>query len=96
GLYRAQLIYEEDKQYLAFDLEIRQSLSPDQAMIDRVYYSLIQSLGQFKPSFLTYWQNIYSAWDNDLTKRILRLNFIPWPGLSQATKTTIKQRGIVN
>nr|WP_211175861.1 hypothetical protein [Brasilonema sp. UFV-L1] len=96
GLYRAQMIYEEDRQYLAFDLEIRQDISPDKAMIDRVYYSLMQSLGRFQPIFLTYWQNIYSAWDNDPTKRILRLNFIPWPGLSQTTKTTIKQRGIIN
>ncbi|MBP5976130.1 hypothetical protein HW132_26200 [Brasilonema sp. CT11] len=96
GLYRAQIIYEEDRQYLAFDLEIRQDISPDKAMIDQVYYSLMQSLAQFKPSFLNQWQNIYSGWDNDPTKRILRLNFIPWPGLSQAAKTSIKQRGIIS
>ena len=96
GLYRAQFIYEEDRQYLAFDLEIRQNFSPDRAMIDRVYYSLMQSLGQLESTFLSYWHNIYSAWDNDPTKRILRLNFIPWPGLSELSKTSIKQRGIIN
>jgi len=95
GLYRAQIIYEEDRQYLAFDLEIQQSLTPDETMIDRVYYSFMKSLGEFQPIFLNYWKNIYSAWDNDPTKRILRLNFIPYPGLSQATEKTIKQRGIV-
>ena len=96
GLYRAQIIYEEDRQYLVFDLEMRQSISPDPAMIDRVYYSLMQSLGQLDSCFLACWQNIYSAWDNDPTKRILRLNFIPWPGLSELSKTSIKQRGIIN
>lgn len=96
GLYRAKLVYEEDKQYLAFDLEIRQDISPKPEIIDRVYYSLIHSLGQFKPSFLSQWQNIYSAWDNDPTKRVLKLNFIPWPGISNLAKTSIKQRGIIN
>ncbi len=96
GAYRAQIICEEDRQYLAFDLEIRQSFSPNQVIIDRVYYSFMQSLGKLQPCFLACWQNIYSAWDNDPTKRILRLNFIPWPGLSELTKTSIKQRGIIN
>lgn len=96
GLYRAKLIYEEDRQYLAFDLEIRQDISPDEKTIDRVYYSLIKTLGKLEPHFFTCWQNIYSAWDNDPEKRILKLNFIPWPSLSELAKTSIKQRGIIN
>lgn len=96
GLYRAKLIYEEDRQYLAFDIEIRQDISPEREIIDRVYYSLIHSLGKFKPSFLSQWQNIYSAWDNEPTKRVLKLNLIPWPALSNLAKTSIKQRGIIN
>ncbi|TAF08670.1 MAG: hypothetical protein EAZ77_06565 [Nostocales cyanobacterium] len=95
GLYCAQIIYEDDRQYLAFDLEIRQSFTADESIIDRAYYSLMKSLGEFQPIFLNQWQNIYSAWDNDPTKRILRLNFIPYPALSQTTEKTIKQRGIV-
>lgn len=96
GLYRAKLIYEEDRQYLAFDLEIRQDISPEPEIMDRVYYSLINSLGQFKPSFLSYWQNIYNACGDDPTKRVLKLNFISWPSLSNLSKTSIKQRGIIN
>lgn len=96
GLYKAKLIYEEDRQRLAFDLEIRQNISADRSVIDRVYYSLIQSLGQLQPSFLNYWQDICSSWDNDLQKRILKLNFVPWPTLSGKAKTSIKQRGIIN
>ena len=96
GLYRAKVIYEEDRQYLAFDLEIRQNVSPDREVIDRVYYSFMQSLGKLQPIFLSYWQNIYSAWDNEPEKRILKLNFITFPGLSELAKTSIKQRGIIN
>ncbi len=95
GLYRAQIIYEEDRQYLAFDLEIRQGIEPNKAIIDQVYHSLVQTLGQVQPEFLDDWQNIYSDWDKDPTKRICRLNLLPWPSLSQATETSIKQRGIV-
>ena len=95
GLYRAQIIYEENRQYLAFDLETRQGLEPDEVISDRVYYSLMKSLGRFQINFFNKWRNIYSAWDQDPTKRILRLNLLPWPSLSQATETSIKQRGIV-
>ncbi|MEH2287481.1 hypothetical protein [Nostoc sp.] len=55
----------------------------------------MQTLAQLESYFLEAWKNVYSAWDNDSSKRILRLNFIPWPGLSDATEQTIKQRGIV-
>lgn len=96
GLYRARIIYEEGRQYLAFDLETGQGVFPDTATSDRVYHSLVQTLGQLEPYFLEAWKNLYSAWDSDPTKRILRLNFLPWPSLSQATEKTIKQRGIVN
>lgn len=95
GIYRAQIVYEEDRQYLAFDLETRQGVSADEATIDLVYHSLVQTLGRLEPGFLEEWKNRYSAWDNDPTKRVLRLNFLPWPGLSQATEQSIKQRGIV-
>ncbi|MEH2141318.1 hypothetical protein [Nostoc sp.] len=95
GLYRARIVEEENMQYLAFDLETRQGVESDAVTLDRVYHSLVQTLGQLESYFLEAWKNIYSAWDNDSSKRILRLNFIPWPGLSDATEQTIKQRGIV-
>ncbi len=95
GLYRAQIIYEDNRQYLAFDLEIRQEVSINAAILDQIYYSLIKSLGKFQINFLNKWRNIYSAWDKDPSKRILRLNLMPWPALSQATETSIKQKGIV-
>ncbi|NER19970.1 MAG: hypothetical protein F6J86_19595 [Symploca sp. SIO1B1] len=96
GLYRAKIAYQEARQYLAFDLEIEQEVSPDQGTVDKVYQLLVQSLGKVQPIFLNYWRNVYSAWDNDPTQRILQLNLLPWPTLSQATETSIKYRGIEN
>lgn len=95
GLYRARIVYAEDGQYLAFDLETRQGVSPDPSLHDLVYHSLVQTLGRLETGFLENWKHLYSAWDNDPTKRVLRLNFLPWPSLSQATENSIKQRGIV-
>ncbi|MBD1882017.1 hypothetical protein [Coleofasciculus sp. FACHB-T130] len=95
GLYRARILYEEDQQYLEFDLEVRQGVTSDEAVSDRVYYSLVKTLGQVQPEFLDDWKRVFSAWDNVPNKRILRLNFLPWPNLSQNTEKTIKQRGIV-
>jgi len=95
GLYRASITYEEDRQYLQLNLEIRQSVVADEATIEQIYKFLMQNLGRVQPEFLDDWKNIYSVWDSDPTKRILKLNLLPWPSLSQATETTIKQRGIV-
>jgi phenylacetate-CoA ligase len=94
GLYRAKIDYEEDRQYLSFDLEAIQGIALDREKVDLVYYSLVKTLGRLEPSFLEDYKNIYCLWDADPTKRILRLNFLPWPSLSQTTETSIKQRGI--
>ncbi|MEH1874299.1 hypothetical protein [Nostoc sp.] len=77
GLYRARIVEEADIQYLAFDLETRQGVESDAITLNRVYHSLVQTLGQLESYFLEAWKNVYSAWDNDSSKRILRLNFIP-------------------
>ncbi|WP_017716868.1 hypothetical protein [Kamptonema formosum] len=95
GLYRARIIYEEERQYLEFDLEIREGVSPETATIERIYYSLVRSIGRVNPEFMNKWKAVYSAFDSNPEKRIFRMNFVPCPGLSQATETTIKQRGIV-
>ncbi|MBW4497686.1 MAG: hypothetical protein KME26_32420 [Oscillatoria princeps RMCB-10] len=95
GLYRARIIYEEERQYLEFDLEIREGVSDDRATIERVYHSIVRSIGRLNLEFLNKWKAVYSAWDSNPDKRIFRINFVPCPGLSQATETSIKQRGIV-
>ncbi|MEI6445764.1 MAG: hypothetical protein WCO29_22205 [Nostocales cyanobacterium ELA583] len=95
GLYSAKLVEKKEQQYLLFDLETRKGVEFGTATVDRVYYSLVHNLGQIEPYFQEAWKNVYSLWDNDPAERILQLNFIPYPGLSQVTEKTIKQRGIV-
>ncbi|AFZ24435.1 hypothetical protein Cylst_2202 [Cylindrospermum stagnale PCC 7417] len=95
GLYRATIVYEENQQYLSFNLETIQDIDLDLEKIDLVYYSLVKTLGRLEPYFFEAYKNLYSIWDTDRKKRILRLNFVSWPSLSQTTKTSIKQRGIV-
>lgn len=95
GIYRARLVYNEERQFLEFDLEIRPDVEDNEEIRDRVYHSLVQSIGRLEPFFLSDWQNIYRRWDNYPNQRILRLNFQPYPILSQTTETLIKQRGIV-
>ncbi|MBW4619086.1 MAG: hypothetical protein KME17_06975 [Cyanosarcina radialis HA8281-LM2] len=95
GLYRARIIYQQERQYLAFDLETRPDVGINEEIDRRVYRSLIDSIGELEPFFSIDWQNIYSHWDNHPDLRVLKLNFLPWPSLSQLTETTIKQRGIL-
>jgi phenylacetate-CoA ligase len=95
GLYRAKIVEEENQQYLSFDLETIQGIALNQEKMDRVYYSLVKTLGHLEPYFWAVYKNIYSIWDTVPTKRILRLNFLDWPSLSQTTETSFKQRGIV-
>jgi phenylacetate-CoA ligase len=94
GIYRARMIYEEERQYIEFDLELRQEVVELEEIREWVYSSLIEALGRIEPFFLSDWQNIYRHWDSEPNQRILRLNFLPWPSLSQTTETSIKQRGI--
>jgi phenylacetate-CoA ligase len=92
GAYRARILYEEERQYLEFDLEFRKGAATDGEALDQVYDRLVQALGQVQPEFLDDWQNVYRPWDRDPGKRILRLNPLAWPALSEATEKGIKPR----
>lgn len=93
GMYKAHILHEEDRQYLALDLELRSGVIADSAMLDTLYSNLIQALGREQPEFLDDWRNVYSMWDTDAARRILRLNCLPWPRLSEHTEKQIKHRG---
>ena len=93
GLYKARIMHESDRQFLEFDLEIRAGVSVERVMEDRIYSQLVQALGREQPEFLDDWQNVYTHWDADPQRRILRLNCLPWPALSSRTEKEIKQRG---
>ena len=94
GMYRARIVYEESRQRLEFDLEFRQNAPTDLTALDVVYKQLVQTLGQAQPEFLDDWRNVYCKWDHDPQKRILRLNCLRWPALSESTESQIKQRSV--
>jgi phenylacetate-CoA ligase len=94
GVYTARLRYEGDRQRLEFDLEFRAGVPLDADKIDHVYSVLVEQLGRVQPEFCDDWQNVYRIWDSDPDKRILRLNCVAWPSLSQRAETQIKQRGL--
>jgi phenylacetate-CoA ligase len=94
GAYRARVLFEGERQYLEFDLELspRGPLAAEQT--DRIYQELIQALGREQPEFLDDWKNVYRTWDHDPALRILRLRFVPFPELSERSEQQIKTRGI--
>jgi len=59
-----------------------------------VYPRLIRVLGRVQPEFHDDWTSIYQTWDDDPAKRILKLDLVPWPGMSQTLEHGIKSRGI--
>jgi phenylacetate-CoA ligase len=93
GAYKARVRIEHERQFLEFDLEFRAETPPTPAVQDLVYAALVQALGREQPEFIDDWRNIYTAWDNDRPRRILRFNPFTWPELSQRTEKEIKQRG---
>ncbi len=95
GLYRASIVFEEGRQRLAIDLETREGVSGESTLEDLAYAGLIRSLGAAQPEFADDWGNVYRKWDNDPSKRVLRIRFVPWPALSNRPDGQIKNRGIV-
>ena len=59
-----------------------------------VYPRLIRALGRVQPEFQDDWTSIYQTWDRDPAKRILKLDLVPWPGMSRTLEHETKARGI--
>lgn len=94
GAYRASLVVERDRLILAMDLEFRQGAVADAAALHRAYHLLIKALGRVQPDFASDWQNLYRNWDDDPSRRVLRLRGFPWPALSEDVGERIKQRSL--
>ncbi len=94
GVYRAGILLEGERQFLRFDLEFRQGVSPAGETLENVYRGLILALGRVQPEFRDDWEKVYRIWDADPEKRILRLNAVPWPGLSRAIEAQAKMRSL--
>lgn len=95
GLYKANIIYEGNRQYLFFLLEMRPDIEIQKAE-QLIVKSLVSALRKLSSSFNRDWQNIYSQWENDPHQNIVRVNLVPYPALSQTTENSIKFRGTRN
>jgi len=93
GMYKARLAMENGRQRLEFDLELRTNVPAGRATEDTLYENLVRALGHEQPEFADDWKNVYSLWDDEPEKRILKLNCVAWPALSQRLEKEIKQRG---
>ena len=95
GTYQAKVIVEDTRQRLRLLVELRAGLTPSEDLLRQIYPALVQALGRVQPEFLDDWQNIYRRWDDNLERRILKLDLVPWPALSKDLETGIKKHGLV-
>jgi phenylacetate-CoA ligase len=91
GLYRAKILYDHDQFQLSLDLELSTKVMQTEEVKDMIYREIIQQLGKVQPEFAKDWEDIYQDWEMTSTKRILKLNFLPSPSLSNLRKKMIKQ-----
>ena len=95
GAYQARLLLEDGRQRLGLKLEYHANQGNREAVTETLYPLLIQALGKIQPEFRDDWTSIYRTWDDDPAQRILKLELVPWPEMSQGLENKIKQRGIV-
>ncbi|MCP5063421.1 MAG: hypothetical protein GY936_13295 [Ignavibacteriae bacterium] len=95
GNYEASIVYENNRQHLRFNIELKKDVVNNKIVEDKIYMKLIKSLGIVQPEFLDDWKNVYSVWDEDPKKRILKINLLDWPYLSEKIQNDIKHRGII-
>ena len=94
GLYPAHLLMENGRQRLGMVLEYRKEHGSPEEVVEVVYPRLVRALGRAQPEFHDDWMSIYQTWDGDPANRILKLNLVPWPGMSNALEHAIKSRGV--
>jgi phenylacetate-CoA ligase len=94
GAYEARIEYENDRQFLSFEVELKPGVVEEAGLDRQVYDTLVSALGRVQPEFLDDWQNMYRLWDDSPRQRILRVNYHAWPALSKSTEMAPKQRGI--
>lgn len=94
GNYRAKSIHQDNRQRLELTLEYKATETDAHELSELIYPRLITAIGQAQPEFHQDWENIYKRWDHEPDKRILKLNLVPWPQLTETN--SIKQRGIVS
>ncbi len=93
GVYRAGMVYENQRQRLALELECQSTPTAEQDA--EVYRRFVTGLSGVQPEFQDDWQNVYRRWDDDPERRVVRITYARWPALSQRPEGQIKNIGIV-
>jgi phenylacetate-CoA ligase len=94
GLYRAEILYNNEQFQLSLDLELNPNLVQTQAIEELIYTEIIQQLSKIQPEFAKDWQEIYQDWEVTSNKQILKLHFLPSPSLSNLREKMIKQSSL--
>ena len=95
GVYQARVVTEDGRQRLSIRLETQKQPGKPAEALDAIYPRLVQAIGRAQPEFLDDWTNIYRRWDDDPARRILKLDLVPWPAMSDAADDRIKQHSII-
>lgn len=94
GVYRASLVLEQDRPVLKMDLQFRPGVDPDAALMDRTYHTLVRALGRVQAEFASDWENVYRRWDDDPSRRVLRLGSLDLADLLADPDRAIKWRSV--
>ena len=94
GMYKARLGSRDGQQVLEFELELRPGVTLDAEAAERVYDELIQALCRVQAEFRDDWEDVYRAFDRDPSRRILQLQWHPWPVLSREVEALPKRSSI--
>lgn len=90
GAYLAHVGMKGGRQHLHLTLECKPGRKPSAALAEELYPALIQSIGRAQPEFIDDWANIYRNWDADPDRRILDIEAVAWPALSEQREGAIK------
>jgi hypothetical protein len=93
-MYKVRLGLRDGQQVFEFDLELRPGVTLDAEAAGRIHDELIQALCRVQPEFRSDWENIYRAFDRDPSRRILQLQWHPWPVLSREVEALPKHSSI--
>lgn len=83
GIYRASVHMEGDRSFLRLDIEFHPGVMPNADLLNRIYPLMIEVLCRLQPEFALDWRVIYRRWDDNPSRRVLRLKGYAWPALSR-------------
>jgi hypothetical protein len=94
GAYKVRVGSRDGQKLFEIELELRPGITLDAEAADRVYDELVQALCRVQAEFRNDWKDAYRAFDRDPSRRILQLQWHPWPVLSRGFEGLPKHSSI--